>query len=144
MHLDTPVKESTLMQEVEVGFGGSLSCLPAVFGVSRQTLYHWLDGDAPREQHKEIIAQLAAAARVFTETGFKPTAQALDRTIIHGRSFLELIGNGASGKDTAERLIRIERHGAEARRRMEELLGERHRTRLAVADMGRPALDEDT
>ena len=34
-----------LMKEVKAGFGRTMSYLPSVFGVSRQTLYNWLNGE---------------------------------------------------------------------------------------------------
>jgi transcriptional regulator with XRE-family HTH domain len=132
-----------LMKEVKAGFGRTMSRLGAVFGVSRQTLYNWLNGETPKEQHQGKLVQLAAAARVFTEAGFKPTALSLERTVAQGKSFVELIGQGADGKVTAERLVRIEKHGAAAREKLDALLGDRTPSRPDVADMGRPALEED-
>jgi transcriptional regulator with XRE-family HTH domain len=132
-----------LMREVKAGFGRTMSHLPAVFGVSRQTLYNWLSGEIPKEQHQSKLVQLAAAARVFTSTGFKPTALSLDRTVAHGQSFIELIGQGADGKGTAERLIRIEKRGASAREKLDALLGERSPSRPDIADLGRPVFNEN-
>lgn len=132
-----------LMKEVKTGFGRTMSHLPAVFGVSRQTLYNWLNGETPKEQHHDKLVQLAAAARVFIETGFKPTALSLDRTVAQGKSFVELIGQGTNGKETAERLVRIEKRGATARAKLDALLGDRIPLRPDVADMGRPALNEE-
>lgn len=140
---DTYAPYIGLMKEVKAGFGRTMSHLPAVFGVSRQTLYNWLNGETPKEQHQGKLVQLAAAARVFAEAGFKPTALSLDRTVAQGKSFIELIGQGADGKETAERLVRIEKRGAAAREKLDALLGDRTPSRPDVADMGRPALDED-
>mgnify|MGYP001765089669 CR=1 FL=1 len=132
-----------LMGQVKSGFGRTMSRLPEVFGVSRQTLYNWLNGETPKEQHQGKLVQLAAAARVFAEAGFKPTALSLDRTVAQGKSFVELIGQGADGKETAERLVRIEKRGAAAREKLDALLGDRTPSRPDVADMGRPALNEN-
>lgn len=132
-----------LMKEVKAGFGRTMSYLPAVFGVSRQTLYNWLNGEIPKGQHQGKLVHLAAAARVFIEAGFKPTALSLDRTVAHGKSFIELIGQGADGKQSAERLIRLERRGASARAKLDALLGDRSSSRPEVAEMGRPALNEN-
>jgi transcriptional regulator with XRE-family HTH domain len=140
---DTYAPYTDLMKEVKVGFGRTMSHLPAVFGVSRQTLYNWLNGETPKEQHQGKLVQLAAAARAFAEAGFKPTAPSLDRTVAQGKSFVELIGQGADGKETAERLVRIEKRGAAAREKLDALLGDRSPSRPNVADMGRPALNED-
>ncbi len=132
-----------LMKEVKAGFGRTMSHLPAVFGVSRQTLYNWLNGEIPKEQHQGKLVHLAAAARVFMEAGFKPTALSLDRTVAHGKSFIELIGQGADGKESAEKLIRLEKRGASARANLDVLLGDRSSSRPDVADIGRPALNEN-
>jgi transcriptional regulator with XRE-family HTH domain len=114
-----------LMKDVKACFGRTMSHLPAVFGVSRQTLYNWLNGEIPKEQHQGKLVQLAASARVFIEAGFKPTALSLDRTVTHGKSFIEIIGQGADGKESAERLIRLENRGASTRAKIDALLGER-------------------
>jgi hypothetical protein len=132
-----------LMKEVKAGFGRTMSHLPAVFGVSRQTLYNWLNGEIPKKQHQGRLVQLAAAARVFIEAGFKPTAMSLDRTVAQGQSFIELVGQGADGAKTAEKLLRIEKRGTTARQKLDALLGDRSFSRPDVADMGRPALDEN-
>jgi transcriptional regulator with XRE-family HTH domain len=131
------------MKEVKTGFGRTMSHLPAVFGVSRQTLYNWLNGETPKEQHHDKLVQLAAAARVFTEAGFKPTALSFERVVAQGKSFLELIAQGAEGREAAERLVRIEKRGMAARAKLDDLLGDRKPSRLSVSDMGRPALDEN-
>ena len=140
---DTYAPYTDLMKEVKAGFGRTMSHLPAVFGVSRQTLYNWLNGETPKQQHQHKLVQLAAAAHVFTEAGFKPTALSLERTVAQGKSFVELIRQGADGKETAERLVRIEKSGAAARAKLDALLGGRTPSRSDVADMGRPALNDD-
>lgn len=140
---ETYAPYTDLMKEVKAGFGRNMSHLPAVFGVSRQTLYNWLNGEIPKEQHQGKLVQLAVAARVFNGAGFKPTALSLDRSVAQGKSFIELIGQGADGRETAERLIRIEKRGAAAREKLDALLGDRLFSRPDVADMGRPALNEN-
>ena len=73
----------------------------------------------------------------------KPTALALDRTVAQGKSFVELLGEGADGKETAQRLVRIMKRGAASREKLDALLGNRTPSRPDVSDMGRPSLDED-
>lgn len=125
------------MKEVKACFGRTMSQLPAVFGVSRPPIYTWLNGETLKEQHQGKLVQMAAAANVFSEAGFKPTAPSLERTVAQGKSFVELIGQGADGKETAERLVRIEKRGAAAREKLDALLGNRPLSRPDVADMGR-------
>lgn len=132
-----------LMNEVKAGFGRTMSHLPAVFGVSRQTLYNWLSGEVPKEQHRGKLVQLAAAARVFVDEGFKPTPMALDRTVAKGKSFVELLGEGTDGKETAQRLVRIVNRGTASRESLGAMLGDRLPASLDVSDMGRPSLNEN-
>ncbi len=132
-----------LMREVQTGFGRTMSHLPGVFGVSRQTLYNWINGETPKEQHQAKIVQLATAARAFAAAGYKPTALSLDRTLAQGKTFLALMGEGADGQDTAQRLIRIERRGAVAREKLDALLGDRQAPSPGISDIGSPALNED-
>lgn len=112
-----------LMQEVQDGFGRTFSHLPAIFGVSRQTLYNWLKGENPKEIHLPKLKQLAAAAQVFAEQRVKVTAQALNRRLDRNLSFIELLAQGADGKSMAERLIRLEATGQRKRRQLSGLLG---------------------
>lgn len=132
-----------LMQEVKNGFGRTMVHLPSIFGVSRQTLYNWLAGETPKEQHQGKVIELAAAARVFIEAGFRPTALALERTVADGKSLLELLGEGAHGAEMAKRLMRIVERGEASRKKLDALLGDRKPTSLQVSDMGAPSLRED-
>ncbi len=132
-----------LMQQVKEGFGRTMSRLSAVFGVSRQTLYNWLAGETPKEVHHSKLKQLAAAARVFKEVGFKPTPEMLDRTVSQGKSLLQLISAGADGAESARKLVRATQRGADARAKLDAALGGRTRQRLDVSDMGAPSFSED-
>jgi transcriptional regulator with XRE-family HTH domain len=131
-----------LMRQVKAGFGRTMSRLPEVFGVSRQTLYNWLEGETPKLAHQERLRQLAEAAHVFQELGFKPTALTLDRSVAQGKNFLQLLADGADGKETAKKLIRIVQRGNESGAKLDELLGGR-KAKLTGADIGAPSLNED-
>ena len=121
----------------------NMSHLPAVFGVSRQTLYNWLSGEIPKEQHRDKLVQLAAAARVFIEAGFKPTPLTLERTVARGKSLIELLSEGADGREMGQMLVRIVQRGTAAREKLDAMLGDRKAPRLDISDMGRPSLAED-
>ena len=135
---------AVLMEEVKTGFGRTMSHLPVVFGVSRQSLYNWIAGEAPKEQHQQKIIQLAAAARIFTQEGFKPTALMLDRVIGQGKSFLEQMSEGGDGAEAANKLIRIVNRGMVARDKLDALLGDRKPAAPATSDMGRQSFNENT
>jgi len=140
-----PVEEqpyARLMAEVRAGFGRTLSRLTEVFGVSRQTLYNWLEGETPREEHRDRLRQLANAAQVFVELQIKPTSQMVDRTISNGKSLLQLIAEGGDGKESAKKLIRIHQRGQSSRIQLDELLVGRPKSKPKASDFGAEALDE--
>ena len=138
----TQARYADLMRVIQSGFGRTMSRLPEVFGVSRQTLYNWLKGETPRPAHQERLEQLAEAARAFSTAGFKPTSAALDRTVAQGKSLLQLLSEGADGREAAQKLMRIVRRGNEARAKLDKLLGGR-KAKLMASDIGAPSLDED-
>ena len=123
------------MAQVKAGFGRTMSCLPGIFGVSRQTLYNWLKGDVPKDQHQEPLHQLARAAAIFMELGFKPTPATLGRTIESGKSFTQLIASGADGRDTAKKLVNAVRRGRDSRAKLDALLAGR-KAELDASDFG--------
>ena len=130
-----------LMVQVKAGFGRTMSRLPEVFGVSRQTLYNWLEGETPKVAHQERLRQLAKAAQTFGGLGIKPTTPMLDRTVARGKSFLQLMAAGADGQETAQQLIRIVQRGNDSRAKLDTLLAGR-RAKLSASEIGAPALDE--
>lgn len=130
-----------LMRQVKAGFGRTMSRLPEAFGVSRQTLYNWLEGETPKAIHQERIRQLAEAAAVFAELGIKPTPAMLDRTVAQGKTFLQLMAAGANGKETAKKLIRIVQRSTTSRDKLDALLAGR-KAKLDASDIGAPSFDE--
>jgi hypothetical protein len=131
------------MKVVQAGFGRTLSSLTEIFGVSRQTLYNWLNGETPKEQHQDKLVQLAASARVFSDRGFKVTSPMLSRTISQGKTFVQLIGGGADGAETAIKLMKVVQRGDKSRAALAEILGDRKAAKPLVSDIGAPFFDED-
>ena len=131
-----------LMESIQTGFERVMSHLPAVFGVSRQTLYNWLNGEVPKEKHQEKIRQLAKAALVFTNAGFKPTSTMLVRTVANGQSFIDLLKHNADGASSAKKLMRIVNGGAQEREKLDQILGNRKLKPLNALDIGRPSFNE--
>lgn len=138
-----PAPHVQQMQRVKAGFGRTMSRLPEVFGVSRQTLYNWHSGEKkPKDAHLQRLRQLAEAASVFADLEFKPTAASLDRTLVQGKSFLQLLAQGEDGKETAKKLIRVHRRSEDSRAKLGAMLGG-HKARPAAEDLGAPAFKED-
>jgi len=151
VQLEAPKRQSTTadnaysgaMSDIRQGFGRTFSRLPAVFGVSRQTLYNWLGGEMPNVRHHARILQLAQAARAFSEASFKPDAASLMRTLSRGKSFLELMSVGADGHDTAQKLIALTQRSRAARANIDAVLDGLEPSNSVRLIIGAPALDED-
>lgn len=137
-----PAPYAELMQQVRRGFGRTMSRLPEVFGVSRQTLYNWLDGETPKDIHQARLYQLAEAAKVFEELSFKPNAGLLDRPLIKGLTFLQLLAQGEDGRLMAQKLLRLNERAQTSKDKLDALLNGR-RAKPEAADLGAPALNED-
>jgi hypothetical protein len=132
------------MEDVRRGFDRTFSRLPEVFSVSRQTLYNWLKGEVPRDQYQSRIRELAAAARNFLSQQFRPTPSQLDRPIRGGKSFLQLIADGAEGAASAADLIRMIERSRRDRARLDDLLGARRAaTPTERAEFDLPSFAED-
>lgn len=140
---DTVNNFSGLMEDIRQGFGRTFSRLPAVFGVSRQTLYNWLNGEIPKERHQARIWQLAEAARTFTEASFIPTAASLSRTLSRGKSFLELISDGANGREAATKLVVLTQQSLASRARVDAAVAKTKPVSNSHLAFAAPALDED-
>lgn len=141
-HVAEEAPYAKLMVQVKSGFGRTMSRLPEVFGVSRQTLYNWLEGETPKVVHQERLRQLAEAAKIFVDLGIKPTTPMLDRTVAQGKSFLQLMAADANGQEVAKKLIRLVQRGADSRAKLDAIL-EGRKAKLSASDIGAPALDED-
>lgn len=133
------------MGDVRRGFDRTFSRLSEVFGVSRQTLYYWMSGEkAPRDQYQARILELAAAARSFMSQQFRPTSAHLDRPIRDGKSFVQLIVEGADGAASATELVRMVERGRRDRSRLDDLLGARRAVASNErADFELPSFAED-
>ncbi len=137
------VPYAEMMLEVKAAFGRTMSRLPEVFGVSRQTLYNWLAGETPKAMHQIKIVQLAAAARLLSKLGVKPTPDLLDQPLLRGKSFLELLADGTDGAETAVKLVQVAKRSSDSRSRLDAILNGRKTERPDIADMGSPSLAED-
>lgn len=134
---------SEAMAEIRRGFGRTFSRLPAVFGVSRQTLYNWLDGEMPKDRHQARILQLAEAAQAFSDSGFTPDASSLTRTLSRGKSFLELMSEDADGRNAAQKLVSLSQRSRASRVRIGAALADIRPGASASPGFGTPVLDED-
>jgi transcriptional regulator with XRE-family HTH domain len=139
-----PIPIVARMQLLRSAFGRNFSLLPAVFGVSRQTLDNWLQGEQPKIADRARIEALAEAAQVFLACDYTPSHSDLGRTLLNGKSLIELISQGENGRDLAEELMQLVYRGMESRKKLDAMLAETSAPRFTPADFGSPALDENS
>jgi transcriptional regulator with XRE-family HTH domain len=140
---ELPTAYQKLIEEIQKGFGRTFSSLPAIFGVSRQTLYNWRNGESPKQPHQSKLIQLAKASHIFSDAGFKPDPLSLDRVITQGKSFIELMSEGANGVETAQKLIRIIHRRNDSMRKLDDAIGDTPIPNLSIADMGQRSFSNE-
>lgn len=113
----------------------AVSDLAKSFGVSRQTIYNWLNGEQPKPEHTIRLREFALAADLFAESGIPVNSATLKRKIIKGKNLFEIVSEGGSARDAAQILIQIVQREISQRERLD--------ARLAGRKIGRPSADSD-
>lgn len=121
-----------LIKEV---FGRNGPRLAGILGVSRQTMYNWIDGVPPKQSHREKIDELADAADILKRRAIVLDALALDRVVSGGKSFAQILSEGGRSREAAEKLAVLLERGAKKRALLAELSSER-------VPLGRNAINE--
>lgn len=112
-----------------------MSTLANIFGVSRQTIYNWLNGEQPRGEHIVRLRDLAEAAEIFAEADIPITGDLLKRPVLEGKNLFEVARTGASAKNAARLIVQIVRLEAGQRARMaERFAGRRISSRSVESD----------
>jgi transcriptional regulator with XRE-family HTH domain len=89
--------------------------LATLFGVSRQTLYNWRNGEQPRADLIGKLAELARCADVVAAAGLKDTSRILTRKAIDGRSLFDVVKAGQRAAGFADRMVQLLRLEQEGR-----------------------------
>lgn len=116
------------IQKVVSTFAISISEMARVFGVSRQTVYNWKNGEAISSENESKLIDMANSADIFLRERISLSGAMLNRKIIDGKSLMDIALDGqlisGAAKVLADRLVK--------ERGQRELMA----TRLA----GRPAI----
>lgn len=138
----TVTEKITRIREI---LGPTMTDLAALLGVSRQAVYDWQDGKKISAENLERVEELAKAANVLAVGGLRGTSSALRRPIRGGKTFFQLVKQGASSEDAARALVRILRVEADQRESLQKRLGgrKRHPSREVFEDFGVPLLNEE-
>lgn len=118
----TPTEDLAFIREV---LNPAVSDLATTFGVSRQSVYNWLNGEPVADANAAKLQDLAQAADVLAHEGIKVSAALLKRKFANGRTLMQVAQTGESARDAALKLAHIHKREMAQRERMEALFANR-------------------
>ena len=119
----------------------AVSDLATTFGVSRQSVYNWLNGDPVAEENAVKLNDLAQAADVLAHEGVAINAALLKRKFANGRTLMQVAQAGESARDAALMLVQIHKREAVQRERIDARFANRAKS-PASADFDLPASND--
>ena len=119
----------------------AVSDLATTFGVSRQSIYNWLNGEPVADENATKLKDLAQAADVLAHKGVGINAALLKRKFANGRTLMQVAQAGESASDAALMLVQIHKREAVQRERMNARFANRAKT-PASADFDLPASND--
>lgn len=131
----TPSEDLARIREV---LAPAVSDLAVTFGVTRQSVYNWANGDRITDENAKKLRDLAQAADLLTDAGIEVNASLLKRKFANGKTLLQVTHAGESARDAALLLIQICRRETEQRERLDARPANR-RHAPATADFDLPA-----
>lgn len=120
----------------------AISDLASTFGVSRQAIYNWLNGESISEANAARLADLANAADVLALANVKKKSILLKRKFANGKTLLQVAQSGESATDAAYKLIKIIEREAEQRERLTSRFAGRAVAKATV-DFALPASNDN-
>ena len=134
----TPSENLSRIREV---LNPAVSDLATTFGVSRQSVYNWLNGEPAADENAAKLQDLAQAADVLAHEGVGINAALLKRKFANGRTLMQVAQAGESARDAALMLVHIHKREAVQRERMNARFANRAKT-PASADFDLPASND--
>lgn len=119
----------------------AVSDLATTFGVTRQSVYNWANGEPIADENAEKLRDLAQAADLLADAGVEVNASLLKRKFANGKTLFQVVQAGESARDAALLLVQISKREAEQRDRLNARLANRPQT-PATADFDLPASDD--
>jgi transcriptional regulator with XRE-family HTH domain len=111
-------------------------------GVSRQAVYDWQNGKPISVENADRLADLAHAADVFATEDLTAPAQLLRRPIVSGKTLFDMVRDGGSAEQAAQKLVQMVRRELQQRQMLAERLSNRKRPAMPSEDYGTPILEE--
>jgi len=134
----TPSENLSRIREV---LNPAVSDLATTFGVSRQSVYNWLNGEPVAEENAAKLQDLSQAADVLVHEGVAVNAALLKRKFASGRTLMQVAQAGESARDAAVLLAQIHKREIAQRERMSARFSNRMKS-PATADFDLPAASD--
>jgi hypothetical protein len=112
-------------------------------GVTRQAVYNWKAGGQIKGHNAAKVQSLIFAADVIAAADLPMSPLLRNRKLPGGRTLLETIASGGSGRDAANTLIGMLREEAEQRRMLSERFSGREKPKSDPSDYGVPSFVEE-
>lgn len=119
----------------------AVSDLATTFGVSRQSVYNWLNGEPVANENASKLQDIAQAADVLDHGGITVNAALLKRKFANGRTLLQVAQAGESARDAALQLVHIHKREEAQRERMAARFANRAKT-APSADFDLPSAND--
>jgi transcriptional regulator with XRE-family HTH domain len=116
----------------------SIAELASALGVSRQSIYNWINGEQIAEENSSKLQNIAQAADIISSARGLHKSTILKRKIANGKTFFELVKNGESPQNAADTLVQIHQRESIQRDHIKAQFADRKRT-PATADFDIPA-----
>ncbi len=117
----------------------AVSDLANILGVSRQSIYNWINGEAVAEENAAKLQDLAEAADILDAAGVTVNGSLLRRKFSKGRTLFQVAQAGDSAAAAARFLVEVNKREDIQRKRLQELAQLRPKGRPATADFDLPA-----
>lgn len=121
----TPSEDLARIREV---LSPAVSDLATTLGVTRQSVYNWINGEPVTDENAAKLRDLAQAADVLAHEGIVVNAALLKRKFANGKSIMQAAESGAGAHKSALLLVQIYRREAEQRERMTARFANRAKT----------------
>lgn len=119
----------------------AVSDLATAFGVSRQTIYNWINGEQVADANATKLADLAKAAEMLVEAGVTINASLLKRRFVNGKTLLQVVQAGESVTGAAKLMVHIHQREKAQREQIASQFANRKNT-PATADFDLPEAND--
>lgn len=134
----TPLENLNRIREV---LSPAVTDLATTLGVTRQSIYNWLNGAPVADDNAAKLRDLAQAADILAHEGVKVNASFLKRKFANGKTLLQVAQAGESAREAAQLFVQIHKREIAQRERLNARFAKRSKS-PATADFDLPSAND--